>query len=162
MLERDTGHNPDFLLRLNQMQNNDPAARAASGISSKMQRFVEQAIVEARLAIYARYLQPQELAFMRRHYGKQMHHWPALIAEVRQVMATDTPASSPQAQTLGSRWMAMFRSYAGDEPATQARIRQAHVSEPELLGGSFVDEALLDYLRQIWAAAPVTRTAGDD
>jgi DNA-binding transcriptional MerR regulator len=152
-LQRDTGGNPDFLLRLNAMHDSEPGMVALSGITPAVKQFVERAIVEARLAIYARYLQAHELAFMREHYGEQMYAWPPLIAELRKAMAAGVPAVSPTAQDLARRWMVMFRTYAGDDPATHARIREAHAKEPDLMNGTWVDEALLAYLREAMQAA---------
>jgi hypothetical protein len=90
---------------------------ALSGITPAVKQFVEQAIVEARLAIYARYLEPQELAFMREHYREQMYAWPPQIAKLRKVMDTGFRPSPPR-QALARRWRAMYRTYAGDDPAT--------------------------------------------
>ncbi|WP_049622177.1 MerR family transcriptional regulator [Frateuria defendens] len=153
MLERDTGRNADFLDRLNAMQD-DPAVRAKTGITPALQGFVEQAIVEARLAIYRRYLEPDEFAFMRAHYGAQMHAWPPVIAALRKAMDEGMPPTGTEARRLAGQWMTLFRGYAGDDPATHARIREAHAREPDLLHGSWVDPPLLDYLRAILAQAP--------
>lgn len=152
-LQRDTVGNPDFLLRLNAMHDSEPAMVALSGITPAVKQFVEQAIVEARLAIYARYLEQHELAFMRKHYREQMYAWPPLIAELRRAMAAGISPSSAEAQALARRWMAMFRTYAGDDPATHARIRAANMKEPDLMNGTWVDEALLAYLRETMRAA---------
>jgi DNA-binding transcriptional MerR regulator len=152
-LQRDTGGNPDFLLRLNAMHDSEPEMVALSGITPAVKQFVERAIVEARLAIYARYLRAHELAFMREHYGEQMYAWPPLIAELRKAMAAGVPAVSPTAQDLARRWTVMFRTYAGDDPATHARVREAHAKEPDLMNGTWVDEALLAYLREAMQAA---------
>jgi DNA-binding transcriptional MerR regulator len=42
----------------------------------------------------------------------------------------------------------LFRAYAGDDPATHARIREAYAKEPDLRSGSAVDDALLGYVRE--------------
>jgi hypothetical protein len=135
------------------MHDSEPGMVALSGITPAVKQFVERAIVEARLAIYARYLRAHELAFMREHYGEQMYAWPPLIAELRKAMAAGVPAVSPTAQDLARRWTVMFRTYAGDDPATHARVREAHAKEPDLMNGTWVDEALLAYLREAMQAA---------
>jgi DNA-binding transcriptional MerR regulator len=152
-LQRDTAGNPDFVVRLNAMHDSEPGMVALSGITPAVRQFVERALVEARLAIYARYLEPHELAFMREHYGEQMYAWPPLIAELRKAMAAGVPPSSPEAQALARRWMTMFRTYAGDDPATHARIREANTKEPDLMSGTWVDEVLLAYLREAMLVA---------
>ena len=147
MLERGTGNNPAFLMRLNAINENEPLARERSGITQQLQAFVEQAIVAARLEIFARYLDTHAMQRMRENYGKQMYAWPDLIAELRQSMAAGTPTDDPHVQQLARRWMALFCTYAGDDPATHARIREAYANEPDLRSGSAVDQALFGYVR---------------
>jgi DNA-binding transcriptional MerR regulator len=150
-LQRDTGNNADFLNRLDRMHASEPAVQAASRITPEVQRFVRQAVMEGRMAIYARYLKPHELAFMRKHYPVHMDDWPVLVAALRKEMALDTPPETPAVQALARRWMELFRSYAGDDPQTHLRFRQAHDNEPELMDGSFVDASLLAYLHKAFA-----------
>ncbi|WP_114238295.1 TipAS antibiotic-recognition domain-containing protein [Dyella sp. C9] len=124
-----------------------------SGIAVALGHFVEQAVVAARLG----HLRPlpgrNRDGRDARHYGKQMYAWPALIAELRKAMKEGVPPDDARTQALASRWQALFRSYAGDNPGTHARIREAYAKEPDLRSGSAVDDALLDYLRQAWTCA---------
>ncbi|HET6587851.1 MAG TPA: MerR family transcriptional regulator [Oleiagrimonas sp.] len=153
MIGRDTGHNPDFLMRLHDINDREPEARKRSGITEALQHFVEQAVVEARLAIFANYLQPEEMQRMRENYGKQMYAWPPLIAQLRKAMASNLPVDDAHVQPLARRWAALFRAYAGDDPATHARIREAYANEPDLRSGSAVDQALFDYVHRALVAA---------
>lgn len=148
MVERGTGNNPAFLMRLREMNESEPGLRERSGITRELEQFVEQAMIAGRLAIFARHLESHEMERMRAHYGKQLHAWPALIAELRQAIAENVPPDDPHAQQLAARWMELFRAYAGDDPVTHARIRQAYAREPELRSGSAVDDTLLGYVRQ--------------
>ncbi|EIL91444.1 MerR family transcriptional regulator [Rhodanobacter spathiphylli] len=148
MVGRGTGGNPAFLMRLHAMNENEPGLRERSGITRELEQFVEQSLVAGRLAIFERYLTPHDMQRMGEHYGRQMYAWPPLIAELRQAIADHVPADDPHAQRLASRWMELFRAYAGDDPATHARIRQAYAREPDLRSGSAVDDTLLDYVRQ--------------
>ena len=148
MIGRDTGHNPDFLMRLHTMNASEPGARERSGITEALQHFIEQAMVEARLTIFARYLEPQDMERMRANYGRQMYDWPPLIADLRKAMTKGVPAADPHVQRLARRWMELFRAYAGDEPATHSRIRAAYAKEPDLRSGSAVDDPLIVYVRQ--------------
>jgi DNA-binding transcriptional MerR regulator len=152
MVGRGTGNNPAFLLRLHAMNQNEPGLRERSGITPELERFVEQSMVSGRLAIFARYLGADEMERMRANYGKQMYAWPELIAELGQAMARHTPADDPHVQQLATRWMALFRAYAGDDPATHARIREAYAKEPDLRSGSAVNDALLAYVREATAS----------
>ncbi|MGA0587565.1 MerR family transcriptional regulator [Dyella sp. KRB-257] len=83
MVGRGTGNNPAFLLRLHAMNEAEPELRERSGITPELQQFVEQSVVTARLAIFARHLDAHEMERMRAHYGRQMYAWPQLIAELR-------------------------------------------------------------------------------
>jgi DNA-binding transcriptional MerR regulator len=148
MIQRGTGFNPAFLTRLKAMQDNEPELRARNGITPELQQFIEQALVSARLAIFERYLLAPEMERMRANYGKQMHDWPPLVAQLRSAMNTGTAPADPHAQQLAQRWMELFRAYAGDDPATHARIREAYANEPDLRSGSSIDPAMLAYVRQ--------------
>jgi len=150
-LYRDTGGNPDFLVRLNTMHDNEPGSWDAMGVTVAVRSFIEQAFVEGRLAIYQRYLKPDEFAFMRQHYGETFGAWPPLLAALRKAMGNGVSPDEPEARTLGQRWMTLFRLYAGDDPGTHERIRQAHANEPDLTDSSWADEALIGYLRTILA-----------
>jgi len=157
MVERGTGNNPEFLMRLHAMNESEPAARAQSGITPALQDFVEKSVIAARLAIFAHYLDLHEMERMRAHYGKQMYAWPMLIADLRKAMEANTPANDSNVQQMARRWMELFRAYAGDSPATHARIREAYAKEPDLRSSSAVDDALLSYVREALASpAPTT------
>jgi DNA-binding transcriptional MerR regulator len=148
MMGRGTGNNPDFLTRLRAMNENEPGMRERSGITPELERFVEESMVSGRLAIFARYLDACEMERMRANYGKQMYAWPELIAKLRKAQTADTPADDPHVQQLARRWMEWFRAYAGDDPTTHARVREAYAREPDLRSGSAVDQALLGYVQQ--------------
>jgi len=98
--------------------------------------------------IFERYLLPSDMERMRANYGKDMYEWPPLIASLRSAMNAGTPPSDPHARQLAQRWMELFRAYAGDDPATHARIREAYAKEPDLRSGSTVDQAMLAYVRE--------------
>lgn len=158
MVGRGTGDNPAFLMRLHAMNESEPGLRERSGITRELEQFVEQSMVAGRLAIFERYLTPHDMQRMHAHYGQQMYAWPPLIAELRQAIAEKLPADDPHARQLAKRWMKLFRAYAGDDPATHARIREAYAKEPDLRSGSAVDDALLDYIRRaLTSLTPPTR-----
>ncbi|WP_329742944.1 MerR family transcriptional regulator [Dyella sp. A6] len=153
MIGRGTGNNPAFLLRLRSMTESEPGMRERSGITPELERFVEQSLVAVRLAIFARYLDAHEMRRMRQHYGRQMHVWPELIAALHSALADGVPSDDPSVKAMAQRWMTLFREYAGDDPATHAKIREAYAKEPELRSGSSVDDALLAYVRKAAASA---------
>ncbi|GLQ89266.1 MerR family transcriptional regulator [Dyella flagellata] len=149
MIHRDTGGNPDFLMRLHTMNQEDPQARQRTGITKELGSFVEQAIVTARLAIFERYLHPDEMVRMRENYGRNMYEWPPLIAALVKARDLGVPASDPHVRELVSKWLELFTAYAGNDPATHARIREAYAKEPDLRSGSGVDENLFAYMRAV-------------
>lgn len=147
MIDRDTGGNPDFLMRLHAMNQGDPEARLHTGITMELGRFAEHAIIAARLAIFERYLRPDEMVRMRENYGHDMYEWPPLIAALRKAMDAGTLPDDPHVRNLVKKWMMLFTAYAGTDPATHARIREAYAKEPDLRSGSAVDEKLFAYVR---------------
>jgi hypothetical protein len=63
---------------------------------------------------------------------------------------------TPEARELALAWFDLFRSFAGDDPATQQKIRQALQNEPALTQSGMVDETMRDFMR---AAMGALRTA---
>jgi DNA-binding transcriptional MerR regulator len=151
ILERDTDGNADFFARLDQISRDSPEIREATGITEDMRAFVKEAIAESRLRLYAKYLEPQELTYMREHYVEQMDVWPSLVAGIQREMAAGTPPEGKTMKALALQWIEHFRGFAGDNPATHARIRVAHAQEPELNSG-LVNKDLIEYIQQALAA----------
>ena len=93
---------------------------------------------------------------MRANYGRRAGEWPQLMADVRQAVETGTAPDSPEGIELARRWLDLFRSYAGNDPATHAKFRHAMVNEPDLAAGTWVSEELLAFMRQAMAALSAT------
>ncbi|MBL3521240.1 MerR family transcriptional regulator [Serratia plymuthica] len=148
MLERDTALNPAFLTRLNAMHADEPSMREQTGITPAVTDYVTRAFAETKLSIYQKYLSAEEYAYVRQHYFTRLHEWPALIAQFHQALRDGVPPESVQAQQLAAQWLALFQSYAGTDPATQMKIRQAMEQEPTLTEGTWLTPALLSYLQQ--------------
>jgi len=155
MLERDTAADPDFAARLNAMLTKDPEVRARSFITLEMRDYVQQAFGAFRLALYAKYLNEEELAHIRAHSGKRTQEWAALVADLHRQMQSGASANSPAVQALARQWLSLFQSFAGSDPATREKIRLAHAKEPALLTGTWMSEDMLAFLRQSLAALPV-------
>ncbi len=148
MLVRDTNGNPAYLARLDAMHQQEPKAQEQTAITPALRAYILQANSARRLALYANYLTPEELVFMAANLDKHGEQWPALMAEVAKAIDNGVAPSSPEGQRLAARWMALFRSYAGEDPQTHLRIRQAHQNEPELAIGSFVTPAMIQFVQQ--------------
>lgn len=151
MVERDTDRDPRLLAKLNAMHLNEPSVQAQTGITPELMTFVLQANAESKLRIYAKYLSPEEFAFMREHYGQHTYEWPELIGALRDHMEQGSAPDAPEVQQLALRWLSFFRSYAGDNPETHAKIRLAHEKEPELMAGSLIDATLLGFVKDAMA-----------
>lgn len=148
MLMRDSHGDPRLLANLNMMHFNEPGAQAQTGIGLDMISFVQQAYAETKYAIYQNYLSPEEMRFLRENYISGTSKFPALIAEAFQHMEDGTAPDDPRVHQLALRWMETVRSYAGDNPETQVKLREAMAQHPELLEGSGIDQRLLGYVRQ--------------
>ncbi|MES2150362.1 MAG: MerR family transcriptional regulator [Pseudomonadota bacterium] len=152
MIERDTDASPDLFVRLNAMHANEPLLREQNGITPQLQDYVVRAFSIARMALYEKYLSPAEFEFMQANYMKRAHEWPALIARVRKAVDAGMAPTDPAARDLALRWFELFRSYAGDDPATHQKIRAAHQKEPRFMTGTFITEDLLAFIGPAMAA----------
>jgi DNA-binding transcriptional MerR regulator len=153
MLKADTNGDPRLLAKLNLMHDRESAVQRQTGISPDLLAYVLRAFSESRLVIYAKYLTPDELRFTRAHFGQHMFEWPQLIGEVRDALDQGVSPESPVARALAARWQAMFRAFAGDDPVTQRKFRDAHQHEPDLMTGSWADEAVVAFIRAASEAA---------
>jgi len=147
MVKRDTANNPVLFAKLNTMHEQEPELQASTGITPALMQFVLAAAHEGKTALYRPYLDDAEFAFLRANIGKRAAEWPPLIASVRQAMLAGQAPASPEAQALALQWFDLFRSFAGDNPATQAKIRKALMEAPGLTDGSMVDAAMRDFIR---------------
>ncbi|MEM8512662.1 DNA-binding transcriptional MerR regulator [Massilia sp. MP_M2] len=141
-VRRDTGNNPILFAKLNAMHEHEPSVQERTGISSQMMTFILAASKAHQLSIYRNYLDDDEFAFMRANFGKRDAEWPPLVAKVRTAMDEGHAPDSPQARALALAWFDLFRSFAGDRPATQQKIRQALQDEPALRQAGMVDESM--------------------
>jgi DNA-binding transcriptional MerR regulator len=147
LLKRDTANNPVLFAKLNTMHEQEPALQASTGITPALMQFVIEAAQATRTALYRPYLDDAEFAFLSANIGKRASEWPPLIARVRQALDAGHAPDSPVAQALAREWFDLFRSYAGDNPATQLKIRQAMAEQPGLTDYSVISPATLDYVR---------------
>jgi DNA-binding transcriptional MerR regulator len=147
MIKRDTGNNPVLFSKLNTMHEQEPGMQASTGITPALMQFVIASANEARTALYRPYLDEEEFAFLRANIGKRASEWPPLIAKVSQAMDAGDAPDSAEVQALAHQWFDLFRSYAGNNPATQLKIRQALTEQAELTDGGMVDAAMRDYIR---------------
>ncbi|KVX89506.1 MerR family transcriptional regulator [Burkholderia ubonensis] len=151
LLVRDTNNDPRLLAKLNLMHEREPSLQAQIGISTALRDYVLRAVAETKMRIIEKYLAPDEIRFMRAHYGERAMEWPQLMADVRDAIDAGARPDSPEAHALARRWLDLFRSYAGDDPATHAKFRRAMMNEPALTKDAWADETLLGFMRQAMA-----------
>ena len=148
MLERDTAADPDFAHRLDAMMRDEPGAQLQSGVTPDLKQYVVQAFSAVKLALYAKYLDADEVQHMRANSGRNVSEWLTLIASVQQQMDLGAAPGEPAVQALAREWMALFQRYIGNNPATLAKVRIAHEKEPALLTGTWMSDAMLAFIRQ--------------
>lgn len=154
MLERDTAANPDFARRITVMMEMEPAAQLHTGITPQLKQYVIEAFGEHKLALYADYLDEDELRRMRVGASQHGAEWMALIAAVHRQLEAGADPAAPASQALAREWMTLFSARIGDNPATLEKIRHAHTREPRLLVGTWVTPAMLDFIRASCATLP--------
>lgn len=147
-LEEDTARRPEFLTRLNEMHLVEPQMREQTGIDDETINFITRSFGESKLAIWQRYLSPEEMAFTRAHYFDRMQEWPPLVTRVRQAVQEGLAPQSDEAQALATTWLELFQSYAGTDPQTQQKFRLSMQQEPHLMKGTWVTPDLLQWLQQ--------------
>ena len=146
-IARDTGNNPTLFAKLNKMHAQEPGVQAATGITPALMQFVIDAAHEGKALLYRPYLDDAEFAFLRANIGKRASEWPPLFAQVRQTVDAGLAPDSMEAQVLARRWRDLFRSFATDNPVTQAKVRQALVEEPGLTEGGMMNDAMRSFIR---------------
>ncbi|WP_063549518.1 MerR family transcriptional regulator [Burkholderia territorii] len=151
LLVRDTNNDARMLAKLNLMHEREPAMQSKLGISTALRDYVLRASAETKMRIFEKYLAPDEIRFMRAHYGERAMEWPQLMADVRDAIDAGATPDSPEGRALAQRWLDLFRSYAGNDPATHAKFRHALMTEPALTKDSWVDDTLLGFIRDAMA-----------
>ncbi|MGU7774942.1 MerR family transcriptional regulator [Burkholderia sp. MR1-5-21] len=151
LLVRDTNGDPRLLAKLNLMHEREPSMQAQIGISTALRDYVLRASAETKMQIFEKYLAPDEIRFMRAHYGERAMEWPQLMADARDAIDAGARPDSPGGRALAQRWLDLFRSYAGDDPATHLKFRHAMQNEPALMKDSWVDDTLLGFMREAMA-----------
>ncbi|HIG8796324.1 TPA: MerR family transcriptional regulator [Raoultella terrigena] len=157
-LELDTAGRPEFLTRLNEMHATEPQMRAQTGITPEIVDYITHAFAQSKLAIWARYLNADELAFTREHYFDRLMEWPGLVSALHQACAEQTDPASEAGQKLARQWLALFQSYAGTSPQTQQKFRHAMECEPHLMKGTWMTSPVLGWLQQAIGVMMQART----
>jgi DNA-binding transcriptional MerR regulator len=151
-LEHDTATNPAFAHRMTQLLQQERTEGRRSPITEEMQHYIGAAFNARKMALYAKYLNDDEMRYLREHSRKYQQEWILLFIEVHKQMEQGVPPETLSSQALAQEWMRLFHARAGSDPQTQAKIRHAHEAEPELLKGTWVSQDTIAYIRQALAA----------
>lgn len=165
LVMRMTANVPALATKLMKIQLGEPRAQQIVGITAPMLAWIEDAFVQARCTLFAKYLGPEQMAEVRRRQFDETNRraWPKLVLELRTYMEGGVEAGAAPVQALVKRWQQLFRdSFCGDDVALEVRVRDAIMREPDLQLGSGLDDALLTYLHQAHVAGhdPVPDDAG--
>lgn len=147
-LEQDTAGRPEFLTRLNEMHSVESQMREQTGITEAITDYITRAFAESKLAIWADYLSAEEMAYTRAHYFDRLMEWPPLVAKLHQACRDALSPAGEEGQMLVAQWQMLFESYAGTDPLTHAKFRQAMQEHPHLLKGTWMTPDVLGWLQQ--------------
>ena len=134
----------------------DDVENRSSGISPSLKAYVQRAIGEVKLALYANHLPPEVIGQMRRHQQSRAREWPALIDRVKAQMQADPSPAAPLAKGLAGQWFDLFQDMVGDDRATVAHFRRAVESEPALQMGRGMTDEMIVFLRRAMQPACLT------
>ncbi len=137
-LEQDTAGRPEFLTRLNEMHAAEPQMVEQTGVTPAIIAFITEAFAESKLAIWARYLDDEEMAFTRRHYFDRLQEWPALVAKLHQACREGVAPDSASGQALARAWLELFQSLCRYPAADVAEVSSGNGA------GAAFDEGHLD------------------
>jgi len=154
-LENETGADLKFALRMTAMLKQQKEAGAHSPISEKVRQYVYlgEAFMARKMAIYAKYLTKDEMQQLNATNSQQSSaESTTLYLNLQRQMDNGVPPEDPASQALAREWQRLMRERIGNRPDMQARIDLAHDNEPELLRGTWVSEAMVNYIRKAVAA----------
>lgn len=146
-VERDSGGDPDFVLRLTTMAAQDAAGEQEMRMSPALLDYMRRAMAELRFGVYGRYLPQETVERMRRHELAHSDAWIVLAKEIRGCMAHDPEARSSEAHALARHWFALFTDMVGNDPEVVAQFRKASANEPLLRIGTGIGDDVIAFLR---------------
>lgn len=145
--EQDTAGRPEFLTRLNEMHAAEPQMVEQTGVTPAIIAYITEAFAESKLAIWARYLDEEEMAFTRQHYFDRLQEWPALVAKLHQACREGVAPDSASGQALARAWrtVSVLRRYPAADVAEVSSGNGAGAAFDE---GHWMTPAVLSWLQQ--------------
>ena len=143
--ERDTGGDAALQAKMNAMAERE---KEAVGLPAPIFDYVKAAVGELKFDAWAKYLRPEVVERMRRHFTARGHEWTTLIAQVQAEVKADPEARAPRARDLGRQWMALFHDMVGTDQQDIDAFRKGSASDPLLRMGPGINDATLAWLRK--------------
>jgi hypothetical protein len=110
--------------------------------------YVKAAVGELKFDAWAKYMRPEVVERMRRHFTARGHEWTPLIAQVQAEIQADPDATGPRARDLGRQWLALFHDMVGNDPQDVDAFRKATATDPLLRMGPGISDATIAWLRK--------------
>ncbi len=151
-LEQNTRTNPEWLVKLNNINSAEPEFQEKLGVLPEVVDFLLRAFSESKLSIFARYLSDNEFAFLKENYGREMKKWPQLLVDIEKLIDAEVKPNSEGAKRLAQQWLSMLQGYTGENPSTQEKIRTAMQNEPSLADGTWLKPVTQHFLEKAVAA----------
>jgi len=143
--ERDTGGDAALQAKMNAMAERE---KEAVGLPAQIFDYVKAAVGELKFDAWAKYLRPDIVDRMRRHFAARGHEWTTLIAQVQAEVKADPAATGPRARDLGRQWMALFHDMVGTDQQDIDAFRKGSATDPLLRMGPGINDATLAWLRK--------------
>ena len=86
--------------------------------------------------------------------------WPALIAEVRQLMAAGAVPADPALQAAAGRWVTLVHQFTGSDPDLMVKSAQMMLQEEGIQAQTGIDPAMMAYVSDALVASRLAHYAG--
>ncbi|MDK2122647.1 MerR family transcriptional regulator [Parachitinimonas caeni] len=111
-----------------------------------------------QMTVYDKYFTTEEQAELQQRQADPaiataQQSWPALIAEVRQLMDAGTPVDDPATQDAARRWSALVHQFTGSNPALLIKSALMMRQEPSMQAQTGIAPDMLAYITQALAHA---------
>lgn len=136
-----------LIQKMDALHRSDPDVHFVTGIDAALLDYLTRATAEYRLSLYARHVDPADLAPARERFLRHYLEWPPLFAEARELHARGADPTSPEALDLAARWIGLFTAVWGDDERVHRQVLAANEGEPELIAGLGVGDPSIQLIR---------------
>jgi len=153
---------PRLFIKLSEMHRTEFDVQTLTGVDGPLLDFVMMAMHEMRCAIYAKYLDANELAHYRENFPKCVPRWQQIFVDARQLVEQGIPPEHPDAKPVFLRWIQLFQDTWGKDPATRIKVRDAQSIDRSLVAGSGLNPAMQEFvMRGLMIYAPIPQSLLD-